>query len=389
MPSVACIILSMTTMIREAGYRQGTRAVVPEGNGHEIEIRLMGWERGTETVEGSSGDYPVPVIARDFKSAFPVGTRMRANHDGFCDAGGDIQRVMAKTTSVPVQREDGMYAMARVREGDASDFVRQFADVIGLSVSVGVELEMTPLLDDDGEPILDHESKPVMVPKLSERGAKIVKRFLSMEESPYNAVDFVEAPGADGAIVAVAIEAAKGVIEHTTMREAATFSLDLAGKREKQTPEAAPPRANQKENTVTDEEARALAQEAATAAVAAYAEANRPAPSDSGQPTLGQQTEAVIAAGLTEAGRAEVYTRIERGESLESAIAAESAREASINAEVERRVAEATASSQQTREDTFNFGFTTDDKSGKPLGTESDRQSAAVREAEFDAAMEG
>src|SRR6478736_5769135 len=200
----------MNDLIREStGYRQGTRAVIPEGKGAELEIRLMGWEPGSETVEGSSGDYPVATIARDFAEAFPVGTRMRANHDGFCDAGGDVRRVMAKTTSLPVQREDGMYAKARAREGEATDFLRQFADVIGTSVSVGVELEKVPLLDDDGEPILNGEGKPVMVNKMSERGVPVVKRFLSMMESPYNSVDFVEAPGADGAVMSVALESAK------------------------------------------------------------------------------------------------------------------------------------------------------------------------------------
>jgi hypothetical protein len=219
--------------VREAGYRQGTRAVVPEGNGQKIKVRLMGWEPGTTVVEGSSADYPVDRIVRDFPESFPVGTRMRANHDGFCEAGGDIRRVMAKTTSDPWEEEDGMYAWAVAREGDASEFLRQFADVIGTSVSVAAEVEMEAAVDSNGKPIIDENNQPVMKPRLSERGAQIVERFLPMSESPYNAVDFVEAPGADGAIVALATESAKELVEKTMLREASSFAIDLAGKREK------------------------------------------------------------------------------------------------------------------------------------------------------------
>lgn len=374
-----------TTILREAGYRQGKRAVVPEGNGQRVKVRLMGWEPGSTVVEGSSGDYPVEAIRRDFAQSFPKGTRMRANHDGFCDAGGDIQRVMAKTTEDPWEEADGMYSWARVREGEASAFVRQFADVIGLSVSVGVELAREVARDEDGEPILDPETdEPLMVVKKSERGVPIVERFLSMTESPYNAVDFVEAPGADGAVVALAVEAAKAAYEHVTLREAATFAVDLAGEREK-TSEATPPRNIQEENSMDQQEMEALAQRAAEAAVRQYAESQRPEPSE--QPTLSAMAEAVVTAGLTEAGRGEVYARVERGEALESAIAAESQREASIEAEVERRLAERVAAQQESSP--FGFGYTTDDKTGEPLGTESvnDKKTLAAREAEFEAAF--
>jgi hypothetical protein len=378
----------MTTTLHEksSGYRQGTRAVVPESNGALIDVRLMGWEPGSDVVEGSSGDYPIAAIVRDFAEAFPVGTRMRANHDGMCDAGGDIRRVMAKTVSLPQKREDGMYAKARVREGDATDFLRQFADVIGTSVSVGVELEQIQDTDDDGEPKFDYEGNPVMVNKLSERGAPIVKRFLSMSESPYNSVDFVEAPGADGAVVSIALEAARGIVEHTTLREAATFTLDVAGEREK-TPEATPPRVNKKEKHMDEQEQSAFAERVGMTVASAVVEALRPSAPTSDQPTLEQAAEAVVTAGLTEAGRRAVYARLDRGEALEAAIAAEVEREANIDAEVERRLAERQAATQ--RESIFDFGYTTDDKTGKPLGTEGQgADTLRAHEAEFDAAFQ-
>lgn len=224
---------STLTLREKSGYRQGTRAVTPEGKGQKIKVRLMGWEPGATVVEGSSADYPVERIIRDFPEAFPAGTRMRANHDSMCEAGGDIRRIMAKTTSAPWAEEDGMYADALVREGEATEFIRQFADVIGTSISAGATVEQTFKLDHDGNPELDEDGEPIMVPKRSERGAVIVERFLSMSESPYNSVDFVEVPGADGAIVQLALESAKRIVDHTILREASGFAIGLAGAREK------------------------------------------------------------------------------------------------------------------------------------------------------------
>jgi hypothetical protein len=219
--------------VRESGYRQGSRAVTAEGKGQKIKVRLMGWEPGSTVIEGSSADYPVDTIIRDFPAAFPKGTRMRANHDSVCESGGDIRRIMAKTTSAPWAESDGMYANALVREGEPTDFIRQFADVIGTSISAAVEVEKTPLLDDEGNPRTDEDGKQVLVPRRSERGALVVERFLTMSEAPYNSVDFVEVPGADGAIVQLALESAKRVVEHSILREATGFAIDLAGKREK------------------------------------------------------------------------------------------------------------------------------------------------------------
>ncbi len=229
---------STLTLREKSGYRQGTRAVTPEGKGQKIKVRLMGWEPGATVVEGSSADYPVDRIIRDFPETFPAGTRMRANHDSVCEAGGDIRRIMAKTITAPWAEEDGMYADALVREGEATEFVRQFADVIGTSISAGAEVEQTAKLDHEGNPEFDEDGAPVMVPLRSARGAVIVERFLTMSESPYNSVDFVEVPGADGAIVQLALESAKKIVDHTMLREASGFAVGLAGAREKPAVEA-------------------------------------------------------------------------------------------------------------------------------------------------------
>lgn len=374
----------MTITVHESGYRQGTRAVVPEGSGQKILVRLMGWEPGSKTVEGSSADYPVEVIARDFGEAFPVGTRMRANHDGFCEAGGDIRRIMAKTVTAPERKEDGMYAWARVREGEATEIIRQFADVIGTSISAGAEIEREVARDENDEPILDSNGKPVMVPVLSERGAQIVKRFLPMMESPYNSVDFVEAPGADGAIVKLATESVKRtVLEHTTLREAATFTLDLAGKREPtQTSEAAPSRNIQKEKQMEAEEAKTIADNAATAAVKAYVESQANAAPE--QSSVGDIAEAVVTAGLTEAGRKAVYERIDRGEAVDDAVKAEKAREDAMRAEFANQATPA----KEKRSDVLSFGFTEDDKAGTPLGSAKTTMEQSEIDSTFDEMVE-
>lgn len=363
----------MTTVLTEKG---GRRISLPEGKGDKYLVRLMGWEPGADVVEGSSADYPVAAIKRDFAEAFPAGTRMRANHDGFCEAGGDIRRIMAKTVDTPWPEEDGMYAHAVFAEGDYSKFVAEFGDVIGLSISAGCTLEMEPIdtEDEDAE----------LVPKRSERGAVIVERFLSAEESPYNSVDVVEAPGADGRIVARALEAARSIVEHTTIREAATFAKGTR-KTVDQISEASPQRKHKKEHEMEPEEIAAIVEQAAEAAVTHYAESQRPAAPE--QPQVGDLAEAVIAAGLSEAGRKSVYERLGRGEALEGAIAAEQAREADIQAEVDRRVEAALAERQVTERDVFEFGFTSDDKTGKPLGTEEAGVKSSEAFDEFEAAF--
>jgi hypothetical protein len=165
----------------------------------------------------------------------------------------------------------------------------------------------------------------------------VVERFLTQEESPYNSVDFVEAPGADGRIVARAVESAQEALANLNVREMATFSRDTIKPPKKKAAKesvATPPRHNKEDDSMDEAERTALAEQVATATAAAVAEAlNRPRESDP-QLTIGQQTEAVLAAGLTESGRAAVYERIGRGEAVEAAVAAEKAREDQMRAEM-------------------------------------------------------
>lgn len=352
------------TLSERSTYRQGARAVVPEGKGQKIKVRLMGWAPGATVVEGSSADYPVDRIVRDFPESFPAGTRMRANHDSMCEAGGDVRRIMAKTISAPWEEADGMYANALVREGEATEFVRQFADVIGTSISTAVEIQTTPQLDDEGQPILDDEGQAVMVPRRSERGAVIVERFLSMSESPYNSVDFVEVPGADGAVVNLALESAKKLVDHTMLREASTFAIGLAGVREKTSPAAgrgATPAveasAEEKEGESMDEVLKAI--EALSTRVDAFVNESQTAKGAAAQAQVDAEAlesaktdavsayrtsvEAIEAADLLEPTAEGLRDRAAKGEDITSAIEAAKAADAKYLEAAAKRVSEADA----------------------------------------------
>lgn len=360
------LISENTLQVSErSSYRQGARAVVPEGKGQKIKVRLMGWEPGATVVEGSSADYPVDRIVRDFPESFPVGTRMRANHDSMCEAGGDVRRIMAKTISAPWQEADGMYANALVREGEATEFVQQFADVIGTSISTAVEIESTPRLDAEGNPELDENGEPILVPKRSERGAVIVERFLTMSESPYNSVDFVEVPGADGAVVNLALESAKQLVNHTMLREASSFAIGLAGVREKTSPAAgrgAKPTveasAEEKEGEHMDE-AVLKAIEALSTRVDAFVNESQTAKGAAAQAQVDaealesartdavsaykESVAAIDAADLLEPTAEALKDRAAKGEDITSAIESAKAADAKYLEAAAKRVAEADA----------------------------------------------
>jgi hypothetical protein len=340
---------------------RGTRIALPEAKGDKYKVRLMGWEPGATVVEGSSADYPVEAIKRDFAEAFPKGTRMRANHDGICEAGGDIRRIMAKTVDTPWAEADGMYAHMNVPDEYAS-FVENFGDVIGLSISAGCELATEAATDENGDPILDHNDKPIMVNKKSERGAVIVERFMTAEESPYNSVDFVEAPGADGRIVARAVESAREVLEHFTIREAATFAK---GTRKTEASEAAPPRNNQsKENSMTDEEIQALAEDAANRAVAKALEALKAGEPKPTEHKLSDTVNAVLEAGLSKRGRTAVLEKIEAGGDPETVVAEQRSFEDEIKAEMGSQVPSGAT-------DELAFGYTKGEGAGLPAARDS------------------
>ena len=326
------------------------RIVLPEGNGDRYRIRII------QAGAGSSGLYPIDMLERDVPAAFPKGTRMRANHDGLCEDGGDIRRVIAKTVTAPWREGDAMYTDIRVAEGWSAYF-REFADVIGVSISAAGEYQMTQESEDDDPEIVRDEAT----------GLPIIAKLYSAEDSPYNAIDFVEAPGAGGRIV-MALEGAKKQMLELNIREHASFASPRLDEKES---EAVPPRSNEKGNSMDENERKVLVADITEAVSAKVIEAITPSePTKDEAPDLSAVAESVIEAGLSKAGREAVYERIARGETAEAAIAKEKAREDEIKATLE--------SKSEARESAPAFGYTVgqDELGGK------------VSEADLDAEFE-
>lgn len=325
--------------------RGGSRISPREGSGDKYKVRLMGWEPGAEYVEGSSAIYPVAAIKRDAPAAFPEGTRMRANHDGICEAGGDIRRIIARTTDTPWAEADGMYTNIRVSE-EWSPWVKEYGDIVGLSISAAGELQMAENEDGDMEVVRDEAT-----------GLPYLKSFLSAEESPYNSIDFVEAPGADGRIV-MALESARKQLAEMNIREQAKFASGIQTEAEK-TSKATPPRSSKKGNTMEKEEREALTSEITESVTKSVLEALRPAQPKEDEPKLSATVEAVVAAGLSDEGRQDVYERIDRGVPVAEAVASVKTLEAAIEQRVAARFGESVAKSSAA-----GFGFTVDEAEG-------------------------
>jgi len=312
------MLLTMKTeeRLHEAGGRIAPREDLP---GPVYKMRIMGWQPGAQYTEGSSAMYPVAALRSSVPAAFPKGTRMRANHDGICQDGGDIQRIVAKTVDTPWEEADGMYANFQASPNFA-DFLERFADSIGVSISAAGEMETEQ--NEDGEPDF----------VLHENGKHILKRLFTQEESPYNSIDFVEAPGADGRVVKMVSEAKKAFAE-MNVREQATFASTFLENKTSSTP------ADETKKGIEMDEAtlRTILAESQAATVAAVdakiSEALTPkTPSEA--PKLEVVAEAIVSAGLTEGGRAAVYEKVELGVDYIKAVESEKAREASIRAEL-------------------------------------------------------
>lgn len=307
----------MTTDLKVKIHEGGSRIVLPEGSGDKYKVRLMGWEPGDTVVHGSSADYPVSVIERDFAAAFPKGTRMRANHDGLCEDGGDIRRVIAKTIDDPFPESDGMYAHIRVAK-QWSEYVKEFGDVIGLSISAAGELD----------PRNDQESE-----QFDQEFPKTVTRFYTAEESPYNSVDFVEAPGADGRIVA-AIESAKSRFAEMNIREAATFASQRLDEKDSG---AVPPQGNEKEKRMDEADRKVIVADVTEAVSAIVIEALKPSVIPV-EVKYEDVAEAAIEAGLSKGSREAVYESVRAGATVAEAVEKQKAREDAITAEVTERL---------------------------------------------------
>lgn len=347
MPRTACTVPSVPQ--NRAERRHGAAKVVEkvtptiaaqDSTGDKYRMRVI------SAGKGSSGYYPADMLERDVAAAFPAGTRMRGNHDGWFSDGGDVFRLMAKTVGAAEWDDQEQAAFADFQVGSAyTEWFRDFADVIGVSIQASAEAEW-PELDDDMDVELDGPVLPT------------ITRLLPASEAPYNSIDFVEAPGANGRIVA-ALESLRD-IAHEKFGISETSKLDAVIADRRGTP-ASPP--STKEGIQMDEEQlKAVLAEHAESVLARVAEAVKPVvepPTE--KPTLKATTEAIVAAGLTEDGRDAVYEAIEGGKSLEDAITREKAREDKMRAEITATL-EAKAAAESVQ-----YGFVSE--GGKAGGT--------------------
>jgi hypothetical protein len=116
-------------------HEQSATIKLPEGKGDRYRIRVI------SAGQGSSAFYPAETLKRDGAKAFPAGTRMKANHDGWMDFGGDVDRIRAKTTTAAQWDEAEQALMADIQVAEAwSPWFREFADVIGVSISASGKL---------------------------------------------------------------------------------------------------------------------------------------------------------------------------------------------------------------------------------------------------------
>lgn len=125
--------------------------------------------------EGTSKNgvlYRGEVLSKYAKDAMPVGTRMLANHDPDAPyTGGDISKIAGKTISEPEYvAGDGVYGTVQLAKGKWRDFVDEFHDQIGLSVSIAAKTQTV--------------------------GG--VREALDLRADPYNSIDLVLAPSAGG-----------------------------------------------------------------------------------------------------------------------------------------------------------------------------------------------
>lgn len=256
------------------------------------------WEiRVIEAGEGSSGFYPAEVLERDGAKAFPSGTRMFANHDSWEDMfnGGDIRRLIGKTTTDATYRDGALYAEVKISDG-WGDFIKEFHDVIGVSINTSGESEIGTVGEYTG-PVVTH-----------------------LENDPYTSIDAVVAPGAGGRFVR-ALESAKQIVEHGKAPVEASAGNE------------------RKETLVELKDIKEALEESNKSLVAALIEALKPAEPEKGEVDFAAAAEAVVAAeNLTPKARARVFESVKSGVKVEDAIKAEKE-----NAEEYRKLFEASA----------------------------------------------
>lgn len=186
----------MTTKLNELrGVSAVGGSIVREAEGRKgvWEIRII------EAGEGSSGFYPAEMLERDGAKAFPAGTRMFANHDGWEDMfnGGDVRRLIGKTLSPATYRDGALWAEAEFPIAENAKFIEAFWEQIGISINTIGESEIGTIGDYTGNVIT------------------------KLENDPYSSIDVVVAAGAGGKFIRMIESAQKlwGAPQQSTVTE--------------------------------------------------------------------------------------------------------------------------------------------------------------------------
>lgn len=242
--------------------------------------------------EGSSGNYTEEALRDSGKAAFPIGTKMHADHQSIFDQlmnpAGSIKDLVGITTSEVEYQEDdkSLYTTMQVSK-EWAPFVEQFAPYLGVSINALCAIES----DENGDPVLNEENgKPTVV---------------SFEESPLNTIDLVTEPGANGRIISAMESYVPPIDASDTMKNRkATDRKDLG---------------------MSPEDIQKIT-ESLTAALSPKLEALAPKPVEKKEPkgpTVAEVAEAIVSADLPEPARKQVYAAVAHGVALNEAVKAQ------------------------------------------------------------------
>lgn len=258
--------------------------------------------------KGSSGLYSEEAIRESGPAAFPMGTKINADHQGFSSfmeqPAGSVTSLIGAIVTTPEFISDdpegpGLYAVTEFSQ-DWAPFVEQFKPILGMSISAGGWVKT----DDTGAEMYTEDGLPV------------IGGFVP---SPLNTVDLVTVAGAGGKLLELA-ESYTGPMLKPLNEIRAKIGSEVSNTEH---------HTNGKDNGMTPEEIQALKEAlvaAITAAIEPLKEALVPAkPADDADqaPEISEVVEAVVAADLPKSARAKVLAAVKGGAKVEEAITAE------------------------------------------------------------------
>lgn len=257
--------------------------------------------------QGSSGFYTEDGIRTTGPEAFPIGTKINADHQGmsafFEQPAGSVTTLIGAIATTPEWSADdpegpGLYSEVEFSQ-EWAPFVEQFAPILGLSIQAYGYGEGETA---DGQPIIEG-----LIPH------------------PLNTVDLVTVAGAGGKLIELA-ESFKGTMPKFINENRAKMGTDVTGDGTN----------NGKDNGMTPEEITALKEalasgitDAIKGAFAELKESLAPAPKQTEDepqaPEMAAVVEAVVEAQLPKIAREKVLKAVEGGAKVEDAISAEKA----------------------------------------------------------------